>query len=105
VAARSTAQQAAVPVIGFLSGRSPETSVDLLAEFRHGLADSGFVDDQNVAIEVRYARGEYDHALAMAADLVSRRVAVIVAAGTPMASAAKVATNTIPIVFAVAVDP
>jgi ABC-type uncharacterized transport system substrate-binding protein len=99
------AQQAAMPVIGFLSGRSPETSVDLLAEFRRGLADNGLIDGQNVAIEVRWARGEYDHAAAMAADLASRRVTVIVAAGTPMASAAKAATATIPIVFAVAVDP
>jgi len=99
------AQQAGMPVIGFLNGRSPETSVDLLSEFRRGLADNGCLDGQNVAIEVRWARGEYDHAAAMAADLASRRVAVIVAAGTPMVSAAKAATTTIPIVFAVAVDP
>jgi ABC-type uncharacterized transport system substrate-binding protein len=94
-----------MPVVGFMSGRSPETSVDQLAAFRRGLAENGFVEGQNVAIEVRWARGEYDSVAAMAADLASRRVAVIVVAGTPVASAAKAATTTIPIVFTVAVDP
>jgi putative tryptophan/tyrosine transport system substrate-binding protein len=99
------AQQAAMPVVGFMSARSSETSVDLLAAFRRGLAENGFVEGQNVAIEVRWARGEYDSVAAMAADLASRRVAVIAVAGTPVASAAKAATTTIPIVFTVAVDP
>jgi putative ABC transport system substrate-binding protein len=93
------------PVVGFMSARSPETSVDLLAAFRRGLAESGFVEGQNVAIEFRWSRGEYNSVAALAADLASRRVAVIAVAGSPVASAAKAATSTIPIVFAVAVDP
>jgi putative ABC transport system substrate-binding protein len=99
------AEQAAMPVVAFMSARSPETSMDLLAAFRRGLAENGFVEGQNVAIEVRWARGEYDSVAAMAADLASRRVAVIAVAGSPVASAAKAATTTIPIVFTVAVDP
>jgi putative tryptophan/tyrosine transport system substrate-binding protein len=99
------AQQAAMPVVGFMSARSSETSVDLFAAFRRGLAENGFVENQNVAIEVRWARGEYDSVAAIAADLAIRRVAVIAVAGTPVASAAKAATTTIPIVFTVAVDP
>ena len=99
------AQQPAMPVVAFMSARSPETSMDLLAAFRRGLAENGFVEGQNVAIEVRWARGEYDSVAAMAADLASRRVAVIAVAGSPVASAAKAATTTIPIVFTVAVDP
>jgi putative ABC transport system substrate-binding protein len=99
------AQQATVPVVGFMSARSPETSVDLLAAFRRGLAESGFVEGQNVAIEFRWSRGEYNSVAALAADLASRRVAVIVATGSPVALAAKAATSTIPIVFTVAVDP
>jgi putative tryptophan/tyrosine transport system substrate-binding protein len=99
------AQQAVVPIIGFLSGRSPETSLELLAEFRSGLAENGFVDGQNVAIEVRWARGEYNDAAMMAADLVSRQVSAILAAGTPLVLAAKAATSKIPIVFTLAVDP
>jgi putative tryptophan/tyrosine transport system substrate-binding protein len=99
------AQQPAMPVVAFMSARSPETSMDLLAAFRRGLAENGFVEGQNVAIEVRWARGEYDNVAPMAADLASRRVAVIAVAGSPLASAAKAATTTIPIVFTVAVDP
>jgi putative tryptophan/tyrosine transport system substrate-binding protein len=99
------AQQATVPVVGFMSARSPETSVDLLAAFRRGLAESGFVEGQNVAIEFRWSRGEYNSVAALAADLASRRVAVIVATGSPVALAAEAATSTIPIVFTVAVDP
>jgi putative ABC transport system substrate-binding protein len=89
------AEQAAMPVVAFMSARSPETSMDLLAAFRRGLAENGFVEGQNVAIEVRWARGEYDSVAAMAADLASRRVAVIAVAGSPVASAAKAATTTI----------
>src|SRR5262249_17438315 len=69
------AQQPAMPVIGFMSTRSPEDSAYLLAAFRRGLAESGFVEGQNVAIEFRWARGRYDLLSAMAAELVSRRVA------------------------------
>jgi putative ABC transport system substrate-binding protein len=99
------AQQPAMPVVAFMSARSPETSVDLLAAFRRGLAENGFVEGQNVAIDVRWTRGKYDSVAAMAADLASCPVAVIAVAGTPVASAAKAATTTIPIVFTVAVDP
>jgi hypothetical protein len=68
-------------VVGFMSSRSPEDSAHLVAAFRRGLADGGFVEGQNVAIEFRWANGEYDRLPAMAADLVNRQVAVIVAAG------------------------
>jgi putative tryptophan/tyrosine transport system substrate-binding protein len=100
------AQQAALPVIGFLSARSPEDSVHLLAAFRRGLAEGGFVEGQNVAIEFRWARGQIDLLPAMAADLVSRGVSVLTTAGgETSALAAKRATSTIPIVFALGSDP
>src|SRR5499433_1153364 len=84
------AQQPAMPVIGFMSTRSPEDSAYLLAAFRRGLAESGFVEGQNVAIEFRWARGRYDLLSAMAAELVSRRVAVLTTAGgEPSTLAAK----------------
>src|SRR5215813_7427142 len=96
------AQQPAMPVIGFMSTRSPEDSAYLLAAFRRGLAESGFVEGQNVAIEFRWARGRYDLLSDMAAELVSRRVAVLTTAGgEPSPLAAKRATSTIPIVFAI----
>src|SRR6266704_1825420 len=72
------AQQPAVPVVGFLSSRAPEDSEHLVAAFRRGLAEGGFVEGQNVAIEFRWARGQYDLLPALAADLVRRQVAVIV---------------------------
>jgi putative tryptophan/tyrosine transport system substrate-binding protein len=94
------AQQPAMPVIGFMSAISPEVSVDLLEAFRRSLKEVGFIEGQNVAIEFRWARGQYDRLPAMAADLVSRRVNVIIAAGgDPSPLAAKRATSTIPIVF------
>jgi ABC-type uncharacterized transport system substrate-binding protein len=100
------AQQPAVPVIGFMSARSPEDSAHLLAAFRRGLAEGGYVEGQNVSIEFRWARGQYDLLPAMAADLISRRVSVLVAAGgDPSPRAAKRATSTIPIVFGVGGDP
>jgi ABC-type uncharacterized transport system substrate-binding protein len=100
------AQQPAVPVIGFMSARSPEDSAHLLAAFRRGLAEGGYVEGQNVSIEFRWARGQYDLLPAMAADLVSRRVSVLVAVGgDPSPRAAKRATSTIPIVFGVGGDP
>jgi ABC-type uncharacterized transport system substrate-binding protein len=100
------AQQQAVPVIGFMSARSPEDSAHLLAAFRRGLAEGGYVEGQNVSIEFRWARGQYDLLPAMAADLVSRRVGVLVAVGgDPSPRAAKRATSTIPIVFGVGGDP
>src|SRR5215472_6082450 len=89
------ARAAAMPVIGFMSTRSPEDSAYLLAAFRRGLAEGGFVEGQNVAIEFRWARGEYDRLPEMAADLVSRGVNVLTAVGgDPSARAAKRATST-----------
>ena len=99
-------QQSAVPVIGFMSPRSPEDSTYLLAAFRRSLAEGGFVEGQNVAIEFRWARGAYDRLPEMAADLVNRRVNVLLAAGgDPSPRAAKRATSTIPIVFGMSGDP
>jgi putative ABC transport system substrate-binding protein len=99
-------QQSAMPVIGFMSARSPEDSVHLLEAFRRGLKEGGFVEGENVAIEFRWARGNYSRLPALAADLVSRQVAVIVAAGgDPSGLAAKSATAIIPIVFGIGSDP
>ena len=100
------AQQAAMPVIGFMSARSPEDSVHLLEAFRRGLKEGGFVEGENVAVQFRWARGDYSRLPALAADLVGRQVAVIVAAGgDPSGLAAKSATATIPIVFGIGGDP
>ena len=100
------AQQAVMPVIGFMSAISPEVSIDLLEAFRRGLKEGGFAEGQNVAIDFRWARGQYDRLPAMAADLVNRRVNVIVAVGgDPSPLAAKRATSTIPIVFGMGSDP
>ena len=94
------AQQSAMPVIGFLSSRSPEDSVYVLDAFRQGLRETGFVEGHNISIEFRWTRGQYQQLPALAADLVSRQVAVLAAVGgDPSAIAAKQATSTIPIVF------
>jgi putative tryptophan/tyrosine transport system substrate-binding protein len=98
------AQQAVRPVIGLLQGRSAETAVALVAAFKQGLRDLGFVEGQNVDIEFRYANGQYDKMAALAAELVNRRVNVI-AAGYPSGRFAKAATTTIPIVFIGGSDP
>jgi putative ABC transport system substrate-binding protein len=98
--------QQPITLIGFLSARSPEDSTHLLPAFAAGLAEGGYVEGQNLAIEFRWARGRYDLLPAMAAELVSRGVAVLTTAGgEPSALAAKRATSTIPIVFGVGGDP
>src|SRR5262245_36556828 len=100
------AQQAAMPVIGFLSSRSPGESADLVAAFRRGLREAGFAEGEGLLIAFRWAEGRYDRLPSLAADLVGLRVAVIVAAGgPPSALAAKAATSTIPIVFSSVTDP
>jgi ABC-type uncharacterized transport system substrate-binding protein len=98
------AQQPAMPVIGFLHTTSPDAFADRLRGFRQGLKDTGYVEGENVAIEYRWAENQIDRLPALAAELVRRRVAVIVG-DTPSTLAAKAATTTIPIVFLVAEDP
>jgi putative ABC transport system substrate-binding protein len=100
------AQQKAMPVIGFLGVSSPGPNAQSVAAFHQGLSETGYVEGQNIAIEFRWAEGRYDRLPALAADLVGRRVNVIVTqGGTAVAVAAKNATSTIPIVFIVGGDP
>jgi putative tryptophan/tyrosine transport system substrate-binding protein len=104
IAAR--AQQVAMPVVGFLSSRSPGESKHLVDAFRAGLQTLGYVEGQNVAIHFRWAEGQYDRLPAMAAELVRENVAVLpTLGGEPSALAAKAATSTIPIVFSLGGDP
>jgi putative ABC transport system substrate-binding protein len=99
------AQQPAMPVIGFLNTVSPEGFADRLRAYRQGLKETGFVDGENVTIEYRWADDQLERLPALAAELVRRRVAAIVIPNTASALAAKAATTTIPIVFAVGSDP
>jgi ABC-type uncharacterized transport system substrate-binding protein len=99
------AQQPATPVIGFLSGVSPGPFAQRLAAFNRGLNETGAIEGRNVAIEYRWAEGQYDRLPALATDLVGRRVVVIVAYTNAAALAAKAATTTIPIVFLIGSDP
>ena len=99
------AQQPAMPVVGFLSSQSAATSAYLVAALRRGLNESGFIEGQNVAMEYRWADGRYDQLPALAAELVRRPVAVIVASAPPAALAARAATSTLPIVFSGGIDP
>lgn len=102
----SQAQHATMPTIGFLSTRSPGESTDLVAAFRDGLRETGFVESQNLAIAFRWVEGHYDRLPALARELVSLRVSLIYASGGPPAAlAAKSATSAIPIVFSAASDP
>jgi putative ABC transport system substrate-binding protein len=98
-------QQAAMPVIGFLNQELAELVAHPVAGFRKGLGETGFAENQNVAIEYRWAEGRYERLPQLAADLVNRKVVVIAAAYLPAALAAKAATLTIPIVFISGVDP
>jgi len=97
--------QPALPVIGFLYPTSPDANADRLRAFRQGLKETGYVEGENVAIEYRWAEGQFDRLPALAAELVRRQVALIVAAAGGASSAAKMATTAIPIVFAVGEDP
>lgn len=98
--------QPAIPIVGFMSGRSPSDSAHLVSAFRRGLGEKGFVDGQTVRIEYRWAQGDYDRLPALAADLVSHGVAVLVGVGGDVSAvvAAK-ASKTIPVVFGMGGDP
>ena len=99
------AQQPTMPIIGFLNGASAAGYAPMVAAFRRGLKELGYVEGQNVAIEFRWAEGQYDRLPALATDLVRRQATVIAATSTPAAQAAKAVTSTTPIVFTTGADP
>ena len=99
------AQQPAMPVVGFLSSFPPSNAPKWVDGFRQGLAETGYEEGRNVAVEYRWAENRNDRLPAMVADLVRRQVSVIAATSTPAALAAKAATTTIPIVFEIGSDP
>jgi putative ABC transport system substrate-binding protein len=99
------AQQSAVPVIGFLNGTSPQGYGPFLPAFHQGLRETGYVEGENVAIEYRWAEGDYNRLPGMAADLVRHGVSVIAATSTPANRIARAATTTIPVVFTTSSDP
>lgn len=99
------AEQPTMSVVGILSSGSPEVDTNRINAVRQGLNEAGYIEAQSVTIEYRGARGQYDQLQPLAADLVRRRVAAIVTVATPATLAAKAATNTIPIVFAMGADP
>ena len=99
------AEQSGAPVIGYMDTASASTTPHLVEAFRRGLSVAGYDEGRNVAIESRWAEGDYDKLPALAAELVRRQVAVIATINTPTILAAKAATQTIPIVFGVGVDP
>ena len=99
------AQQSVLPVIAFVRDGSPEANTRYVAAFRKGLNESGYVEGQNVTVEYHWLEGQYDRLPALLADLVRRQVAVIATLGNVTSVAAKAATATIPIVFAVGEDP
>ena len=102
----TTYAQQGLPVIGYLSSRALKDSAALVAAFRKGLSETGYDEGRNVAIEFRWAEGQYDRLPAMAADLVQRGAAILVTTGgEPSALAAKAATSTIPLVFTTGGDP
>jgi len=101
----SSAQRAQLPIVGYLNSARERQYVHLTETFRKGLAEGGYTEGQNVAVEYRWAEGDYQRLPALAADLVKRNVSVIVTHGPPAAKAAKAATNVIPIVFTIGDDP